>query len=190
MYAAALTPNLRAVTPELARRMGLILGALAAVVARRFLREPALAGLIVTLWHRLNRVARRFEQAVLRPRPQRVRAKRVVVADAPVVAPRPRVPGGRMWLVKVLGWEAVGHGSQLSALLAEPEMRAVLEAVPAVGRILRPVCRMLGIEVPGAIAVVPVVRVRKPRAPRQGAAGAERRRTGATWFRGPLFKRW
>ena len=112
------------------------------------------------------------------------------MADAPVVAPKPRVPGGKMWLVKVLGWEAGGHASQLGALLAEPEMRAVLEAVPAVGRILRPLCRMLGIEVPGAIAAVPVVRVRKPRAPRPGAEGAERRRTGATWFRGPLFKRW
>ena len=199
MTVNAPTPDLLEVAPALVRRLAVILGALAAVVARRFLREPALAGVIVPLWHRLTRVARRFEQAVLRPRPQRARGTRARKPPevVPGVTPKPRLPGGKMWLVKVLGWEAAGYGSQLSALLAEPEMQAVLAAVPTVGRVFRPLCRMLGVTVPAVIAPAPVVRVRTARvrpveteipAP-AGAWVRPRTRRGATWFRGPLFTR-
>ncbi|MBC7634969.1 MAG: hypothetical protein H7251_05135 [Acetobacteraceae bacterium] len=35
--------------------------------------------------------------------------------------------------------------AQLEALLAEPEMRAALANMPGAGRVLRPICRMLGV---------------------------------------------
>ncbi len=127
--------------PALARRLGVILLALAGVVAARFLRRPGLAGLIVPLWRRLTHVARRFERAaVWVPGPKRVRAARVRARAVGV-----RLPSAQGWLVRALGYEAAGYGSQLAHLLDEAEMQALIAAVPAVGRVLRPVCWMLGL---------------------------------------------
>jgi len=55
------------------------------------------------------------------------------------------LPRGRFWLIGVLGYEAAGLASQLQALLAEPAAAALLAEVPAAGRILRPIARMLAI---------------------------------------------
>jgi hypothetical protein len=85
-------------------------------------------------------------------------------------------PGGFCWLIRMVGWQAAGYGSQLRAVLETPEMMALLSASPAAGRALLPVCRMLGIEssglqpgvsgTPPGAALVRVVaeRVRKVRA--------------------------
>lgn len=130
--------------PELVRRVALILAALAGLVAARFLRRPHLAGLIVPLWHRLQRVAPRLGRVMARPAVMRARPVRVATA----MATRPagvRLPNGRGWLVRELGYEAVAVRSQLEALLNEPAMRAALAAAPAAGRVLRPVFRMLGL---------------------------------------------
>ena len=161
----------------MARRLGVILAAVAALIARRFLRDPKFAAVIVPLWGWLGRSARRFERVVMRPAVVRPgvarpagRAEGSPMAQDAVMRParlrsRLRLPGGQGWLVKALGWEAAGYGSQLTALLAEPEMQAVLAAVPAVGRILRPVCRMLGV-VPLGVEPAVRVRVRVPRPPK------------------------
>ena len=53
---------IQALAPDLARRVALIVAGLAALVAHRFLREPRLVSLIVPLWTRLTRTARRFER--------------------------------------------------------------------------------------------------------------------------------
>ena len=140
-------------TPELARRLGVILAALAGLVAARFLRRPELAGLIVPLWRRLTHVARRFEQAAVAvPRRVRVRAARIGERKVGV-----RLPGGQGWLVRVLGYEAAGYGSQLAHFLDDAEMRALIAAVPGVGRVLRPVCWMLGLPEVRAAAEVAAV---------------------------------
>ena len=139
--------------PELARRFAMILAGLGALVARRFLRMPHLMRFTLLLYSRLARAVRRFERALTRPagkmRAPRVRAERRDIGRVRPVG----LPSGRGWLVRELGWEAAGYMSQLAALLAEVEMRAVIAAVPATGRILRPICRMLG----GAAPVVVVV---------------------------------
>lgn len=98
---------------------------------------------------------------------------------------RVRLPCGRGWLVRALGWEAVAYGSQLAALLAEPEMVALLAAVPGVGRVLRPLGRMLGVQVgpvmakPAAVATPRKERVRKPRMKRE-----------KPWSPGPIRPLW
>ena len=123
--------------------------ALAAVIARRFLRMPAYAGLILPLWRRLTHVEAKFGRAMARavavraPRAERARAERV----RPERVLGVRLPGRQGWLVEVLGYEAAASRSQVEALLAEPGMRAALDAAPGVGRILRPLCRMLGLPV-------------------------------------------
>lgn len=134
--------------PELARRVGLILAALAALVAARFLRRPGLAGLIVPLWRRLTHVARRLRAAARPGRVCRPAGAGAAVAgeDPGWRLPAVRLPTGRGWLVRELGWEAVGFGSQLAAVLAKPEMQAALAALPRLGRVLRPVCAMLGLD--------------------------------------------
>ena len=137
------------VAPELVQRLGWIVAGVAALVARRFLREPKFFALIIPLWSWLGRSARRFARVrvdVVRAVPV-VRTKRISVARRAGV----RLPSGRGWLVRALGWEAAGFGSQLQALLAEPDLQALLTAAPAAGRILRPLCRMLGVVPVGAM---------------------------------------
>ena len=175
--------NLPDSAPALALRLGLILAGVVGLVARRFLRMPHLMRFTILLCSRLGRAARRFERAMSRPaRPARARVR------APQdEAARPRtigLPQGQAWLVRALGYEAAGYGSQLQALLTDPEMQAVLAGLPVAGRILRPICRMLGVPselvAPVVVAALPgpiaVVRVRRnpvwPRAVANGLAGA------------------
>ncbi|MBC7634318.1 MAG: hypothetical protein H7251_01820 [Acetobacteraceae bacterium] len=67
-----------------------------------------------------------------------------------------RLPTGRGWLVRELGYEAVACALQLEALLTEPAMRAALQALPAAGRVLRPVCRILGVPEAVIATIAPV----------------------------------
>ena len=130
--------------PDLARRFAMIMAGLGALVARRFLRMPHLMGFTVLLYSRLHRAARRFYRALVRPagvRPARARGDRQAVVRAPQVA----LPRGRGWIVRELGWEAAGYMAQLEALLGEVASRARLAASPGAGRVLRPICRMLGV---------------------------------------------
>ena len=134
--------------PDLARRVGVIVAALAALIARRFLAEPRLVALIIPLWNRLTLSARRFERLMARlaagrlPIPRRCTVRSV----RPVPPPhRTGLPTGRGWLVRALGYEAVGYASQLEHLLAEPGVADLLAAAPAAQRILRPLRHMLGV---------------------------------------------
>lgn len=134
--------------PEMVLRFGVIMAGLAALIARRFLRMPHLMRFTLLLWGRLNRAVRRFHRALTQG-PGAVRAARVRGPRGDVARVRKlALPTGRAWLVRELGWEAAGFGGQLDALLAEPGMAAVVAGVPAVGRVLRPICRMLGVVMP------------------------------------------
>jgi len=132
--------------------------------------------LVLLVYRRLGEVCRKMEglaarfQAgtlgrAVRPAP---RAARGSAAGGPRVWP---LRFG--WLVRAASWQAAGYGSQLDAVLRQPEMVALLMAAPQAARVLRPVCRMLMIESsvlrPGvaaviAEAVVAVVRRRVRRA--------------------------
>ena len=171
MQPIPLPASVLASLPYLARQLGIILTTLAAVVARRFLREPRLATLTVPLWNCINRTAYRFRRLTVR------------LAAGPLPKPRARKPGhggphphilptGRGWLIRTLGWEAAGCGSQLEFLLAEPAAVEFLALVPGARRILSPIGRMLGLA-----AFAPKPRVRKPRRkprPRKPRARAPR----------------
>ena len=145
METPAIPAPVSAYAPEFARRLGIILRLLAAIVARRLAREPRFIALVVPLWRRINRATRRFERLMAGlaagrlPKPSRS-------GHGGPRRPNP-LPCGRGWLVRVLGHEAAGCASQLQALLAEPEAAGLLALVPAAARIIRPVGRMLD---PGA----------------------------------------
>lgn len=77
-------------------------------------------------------------------RPREGSADRVPVARARTIGRHlPRRPG---WLVEMMPADAAVLAGHLRGVLAEPEMVALVAEVPQAGRILRPVCRMLGIE--------------------------------------------
>ena len=66
------------------------------------------------------------------------------------------MPRGVAWLLPMVPSEAACYAGQMSCLLAEPEMVALLVASPQARRVLAPLCRMLGIEAalltpPGAV---------------------------------------
>jgi len=94
-------------------------------------------------------------------------AARVVAGGARRVGEARVWPGRFGWLVRAASWQAAGYGSQLEAVLREPEMVALLMAAPRAARILRPVCRMLAVDAsllrPGVVVVVAPVREVKPR---------------------------
>ena len=148
MATTPLPASVSAFAADFSRRFGLIVAALAALIARRFLREPRLVTLIVPLWTRLNRAARRSERLMARlaggslPQPRAPRPRR---SGRGAAHRRATLPRGRGWLVRALGPEAAAYASQLESLLAEPAAAELLALAPSAGRILRPIARMLGV---------------------------------------------
>jgi len=178
MQSASIPAPVQAFAPDFARRFSAIMAALAALVARRLLREPRLALLIVPLWNRLNRTARRFERlmahlaAGTQPLPRRPGRSGGSHRSAIVL------PTGRAWLIRTLGYEAAACASQLEALLAEAAAVAVLALAPAAEHILNPVKRLLGI---GAFALRP--RPARPAPPAPEPLGEVAFRSqGYTWY--------
>ena len=56
------------------------------------------------------------------------------------------------WLVQAGGHRAAVFGTQLQAVLLTPEMAALLAESAQAGRLLRPLCRALAVEMPGPVA--------------------------------------
>jgi len=170
--------------PVLAR-LALTLAGLGRAVAGRVGVGVMSAAMIVLVWQRVRRVEREIAGLMARFRAGRLRV---------LVAPRVgraglarRVVGS--WLPRRFGWllplvpaEAAGYAGQVRAVLAEPEMMALLAAAPQARRVLRPLCRMLGIErgvlepglaeaVGGGVAAAEQPRMRVRVRPSAGAEG-------------------
>ncbi len=124
-------------------------------------RIPALAPLLLLTIHnrlgrmvlRLDRLALQFQAGTLpKPCPARPQA----AEPRPQSPQRPYIPAGQAWLIR-LAQPTVHAISQVELFLARPDTHALIEAAPQAGRLLRPLCRMLGIT-PPAILKLP----RKP----------------------------
>ncbi len=109
-------------------------------------RHDTLGPLAVLLWHYLGRTLRRlaalhagFADGTLAAAPRRSAAPRRP-SDRPTTMRRPpRIPRGPV----LLQYYLIHFVPQLRALVEEPEMRALLEASPQAGRLLRPLWRKL-----------------------------------------------
>jgi len=118
------------------------------------------------VWNRLGRLAARFQRLFDRWRTNTLPARPLPRATrpAPATAPQhPRLPRQIGWLNQRIPESAPPSG-QLEAALHDPDMRAFVEAAPQAGRLLRPLCRALGVALPEWLRLPP--RPRPPRAPR------------------------
>ena len=114
---------------------------------------PLAGPLIVVIWNRLRRIGERFARLAARIGAGKLRrrsARRPGMAPSAPSAPRPQRPGspalprGFCWLLRLVPETTHGR-TQLYHLLADPQMAALIAASPEMGRILRPLCRSLGI---------------------------------------------
>jgi hypothetical protein len=130
-----------------------------------------LIGLITDRLRRVNQLFARIANGRFFPRRR--------TARPPGRPPPPdKLPRKFGWLLPLVP-EAVGYRGQLENLLRDPEMAALMAAAPApMGRALRPLCRMLGLEPPPILA--PPERKPRPTPPRPAppptppAAGPEK----------------
>jgi len=80
----------------------------------------------------------------------------------PKPPPRNPFPNRPGWLLP-LEKSAISHRGQLEALFRDAEMVALMAAAPeAMEKVLRPLCRMLQLELPAVLARPPRPRVRRP----------------------------
>lgn len=159
-----------AVATALCAPLAQTLSRVCALVSNHIPRAPRLAPVLTLAYHRINRMVRRLDRLVAhwqagtlpKPRPSRTRQPRRKQPDSDQPMP-PRLPRGRAWLVRLVQPTAQLAG-QVETFLATPETRALVEAAPQAGRLLRPLCRALGIAPPDWLRLP--ARPRPPRKPR------------------------
>jgi hypothetical protein len=162
----------------LARRLFSAVKAVAQPVAdHQRLYFPVAMPLLDLVMGRLWRVIGRFDRLVLKwERGQlpaaRVRARRATAARK-AATPVLRLPARFGWLLKLVPLAHMGNG-HLRYMLEDPESgaRELVAAAPQAGRILRPLCRILGTPVPDWLALPK--RKRKPRPPQPRATPSAR----------------
>ena len=141
------------VTTALCQGLAAALSGLRATVANHIARAWHLEPLLALIYHRLTRMALRLDRLTQRwqagslPKP---RAAQPRPASARPDSPRPKliaIPKSHLWLVRLV--QPTAHYIvPVENFLANPETRALVEAAPQAGRILRPLCRALGITPP------------------------------------------
>ena len=153
-------------------------GIIAPVAARERARTPLLVAAIC----RLQRMLGRLERLVIRWRAGTLRKPRLSRAGKPRPLPpekpscvkppheRVTVPSGDRWLIHIVQ-QTVQMREHLQIMLTDPELIAMLKDVPQAGRILRPLCRGLGL--------VPLPEPLRPPAPPPRAARPARLRPAA-----------
>jgi hypothetical protein len=136
--------------PTPAERFALIIEGLCRAVAARGAGGRLAGPLIVLIWTRLGRLAGRFAALAARVAAGTASPRRSASPRRASQRPRPpyrRLPRRFAWLPRLVP-EAAAYGAQLQHLLSDPEMAALVAAAPQAGRLLRPLCRMLGVRPP------------------------------------------
>ncbi len=136
---------------DLTERFDLLIRRLCDAVAIQSARHPFLTPLLVLVWTRLRRMARRFASLAARMEAGRLKPPRPTIQNAdpdrtrpPRPPPQPPFPSSPGWLLHYVRLEAAATASLIRHMLEhDPEMRALLEAAPQLGRILRPLLGMV-----------------------------------------------
>jgi hypothetical protein len=124
-----------------------VLTGLQAAIAVVAARERTLTVLLVAVWGRIGRISTRLERLIALWRAGMLpaqRARRGHVPGTPGSKPVSVLPTTPAWLLVAVR-EAAPFGARLENLLSEAECEAFLAAAPQARRLLRPLCRMLGV---------------------------------------------
>ena len=122
---------------------------LQAAIAVVAARERALTVLLVAVWGRIGQISTRLERLIalwragMLPKPRAWRGRVPGTAPRTINSVLPRVPA---WLLVAVR-QAAPFGARLESMLSEAECEAFLAAAPQARRLLRPLCRMLGVGV-------------------------------------------
>jgi hypothetical protein len=154
--------------------------------------------LIKLLWRRFRHMKARFASIMARfhagtlPKagspptpcssPRRATTPRPAAAVPPLVLPR-----RKGWVLETINGTMI-PGYELEKMVEDPELEALVADAPQLGRVLRPLCRMLAVKLP------PWLRLpRRPRRPAEkhppapdwlvNEPGAELRADGTVWMR-------
>ena len=132
-------------------RFAFVIAALCRMAASRAGRQRQIAPLVLVLWPYLRRLQTRFDGLIARlragelaPSPPRQRTKPDGETGARPSDRPPQLPRRFAWLLDLVP-EAAQLGTHVRLVLADPETAALLQATPQAGRLLRPLCRMMGI---------------------------------------------
>ena len=156
-------------TTPLGQNLADIVRGLCAVLRLHAARTGPLSALLSFIHNRIVRVVLRLDHLALcwqagtlpTPRPARIRAPGIAKP------PQFQVPSGYAWLIR-LAQPTVHFGSHIQIFLMDPQTQALVAAAPQAGRMLRPWCRMLAIEIPAYLRLPP-----RPRASRAGVPRAK-----------------
>jgi len=145
---------------EIARQVDGILGRLIVLLATKSRLLGIFAGplylRIIRVHERLLRLLGNLAAGRL-PRPHTPRPTPPARSPPTPAIPTPQA---HLWIIRKLGWQAVGCASQLSTLLHAPGVAATIATSPGATRTLRPLCRLLGIDLPTPLRLQP-----RPEAP-------------------------
>ncbi len=161
---------------DLSERFAAILESLYQATART-VRDPISGLLILLICGRLRRItarfaalAARYAAGTLRPLRTQCTEPRTPALDPPPPRnppPRDPLPRGYAWLIRLVPG-AANFGSQLTYLLSQPEMAAMIAAVPRMATLIRPLCRALAAHpTPPLPPDPPRIRPRRPKREKQ-----------------------
>ncbi len=182
-------------------RFSLTTAALCRAVAACLGRGLMTAPMIVLVWTRVRGAEWRFLALVERVRSGRYRAgsaragkgEGADLGEAPGrvlragdAAARARLPLRFGWLMGVMPYEAACFAGQLRTVLDEPEMAGLVAGTAQARRILGPVCRMLGVRMPGEQVIGAQVSVSAPAAEEAVRVRKARAKVAVDWGRIPL----
>jgi hypothetical protein len=151
---------------NLTERFDWVIQRLCDAVAIQSAKWAYITPLMVLVWGRLRRMSRRFAALAARMEAGRLKPPRPAVQNPDPgktrpprpPPPWPPVPGTPGWLLHYVQLEAAATANLIRHMLEhDPEMRALLEAAPQLGRILRPLLRMV------SPAPLPARLIRPPR---------------------------
>ncbi len=122
------------------------------LIARHGLARRLAAPLIVLIWGRVRGIGAQAEALLARVRAGQLRRYPARTPPRPSATKRrpntPRaLPHRRAWLV-VLIPQTAASAAHLQTLLTHPDTPALLAAAPQLRRTLRPLCHMLGVDLP------------------------------------------
>ena len=181
---------MRAAATTLTDRFSLVAKGLRDLLAARMAQSDALRPLLMLLWSRLGRLNRRIATLSARlasGKPVAARPRSPARNTSPARPSKRAVPLPRRagWLVAHAS-EAAAYAENFRQLLQDPEMTALLQAAPQLKRQLRPILRLLMLELPESIALPRRPRKPRPRYPRKPRTEA----LPDVWRPGPIRPFW